>query len=66
LKGRTEGKSLDPREVIKVGSGVNYVRRNFKIRTLFPVLLEQLIQMHAAQIGEPNTVRILDGKILGG
>jgi hypothetical protein len=44
--------------MMKVGSEVNDEGRNLKIITLFPVSWKQLIQMHAAQTGEPN--RILD------
>jgi hypothetical protein len=41
--------------MMKMGSEVNEKGRNFKISTLFPVSLEQLIQVHAAQTGEPNS-----------
>jgi hypothetical protein len=41
--------------MMKVGSEVNDEGRNFKISALFPVSLEQLIQMHAAKTGEPNS-----------
>jgi hypothetical protein len=43
---------------MKVGSKVNDEGRILKINTLFPVSLEQLIQVHAAETGWKNSLRL--------